>query len=334
LVLTVRRRRDPLAQILLVTFLSSLVGATLMVAPPSADEFDTGLAQEGFLLGCFFVMGAWVALGATDLVARAGRMVALRRPRRSGAAATAALAGVLALAVLVPAVIAHWGVAHRAVEPRADRYAVSVLGELPPRSAIFIWGAERTQPLIYRQVVLHKRRDVVVVAADGLSYRWYRQQLVRRLGRPLPPRVGDSLSDAQRAIRSLEGIRPVYVDVPTGQLLTTMGYLPVGLVAEPTGGHGVARVPSATQLAARVQQAQQAAGMPSAAWRHWPNDNVLRSYDVAALEVARAYLASHDMGGFRDALLNVLRIDPANSAARRDLNLLDTSSGRAAGSGG
>ena len=83
----------------------------------------------------------------------------------------------IAAVVLVPSVTGHWNVAHRAGKPYADAYGSTILNSVPRNSAVFILGAELTDPVIYRQVVYHQRRDVVVIAADGLAYGWYRDEL-------------------------------------------------------------------------------------------------------------------------------------------------------------
>ena len=75
--------------------------------------FDTLLVHEGFLLGCYFVLAVWIALGATDLAqaaAEAGSPHDRRRWRSSRSAWGAAV--VLGLAVLVPSLIAHDDVVH------------------------------------------------------------------------------------------------------------------------------------------------------------------------------------------------------------------------------
>ncbi len=164
---------------------------------------------------------------------------------------------------------------------------------------MFIFGAERTQPLVYRQVVHDEREDVEVVAADGLSADWYREQLARRLGR---------LDSASRrhlrrltsigVIESLRGVRPVFMDMPTAQIVGGgIGYRPDGLLARAEPGSRPAGRLAGRASTRTVQEAELAAGMPAADWQVWPNSYVLSSYTAAGLEVARAYLEADDLAG-------------------------------------
>jgi hypothetical protein len=177
--------------------------------------------------------------------------------------------------------------------------------------------------------VFDDREDVEVVAADGLAADWYRGQLADRLGREVPPRAQTFPEDVVGVIESLRGVRPVFVDMPTAQIIGGgIGYRPRGLLARVEPGRGP-RVDSPQRFDDAVLQAELAAGMPSADWQVWPNSYVLNSYATAGLEVARAYLEADDFAGFRRALLNVLRVDPENSLARVNLETLDA--GGAAG---
>jgi hypothetical protein len=184
-------------------------------------------------------------------------------------------------------------------------------------------GAELTQPLIYRQVVDHDRPDVVVVAADGLSYDWYRQQVERRLGVTLPPISSSQLDTAAAAIKYVSRFRPVYLDPQAAQQTASLlGYRPVGLIDKLTAGVGPQPVTTAVTLDNTVLAAEEDAGMPEAVWDEWPNDYVLQAeYDAAELEVARAFNEIHDVADVRRAFENVLAIDPGDPVATYDLAL-------------
>jgi hypothetical protein len=341
LLVSLRHRRTAATYPLLIAFLGNLLGAAAVVGPGSSGGFDGDLSQEGFILGCYFVLACWLAIGATQLVQSAGG-ISLGRRLNLGARrrfVEALMAVVLAVVLLVPAVISHWSVVRRDVKPFADSYATSVFNELPPRSVVVILGFERATPLIYRQVVYHQRRDVVVVAADGLNHDWYREQLTRRLGQPLPPAVANDVLNARRVVKSLSGVRPVYLDDYTAQLLggqfavgrgagDTIGYQPVGILAKLVGGSGAAPVSSPAVLDQTVRDSERAAGMPDPNWLAWPNDYVATSvYLNAGLEVVRAYYKHGDAAGMRAALLQQLSIDPNDGPAQTDLSKLNQAQG-------
>ena len=132
------------------------------------------------MLGSVIVLAVWLGLGASSATVIAGR-AASRGERSSDERAAVGLLAVpvICLAVLLPSVLAHGDVQARASEPFADRFAESILSELPKGAVIFVFGAERTQPLIYKQVVEDERPDVTVVAADAVGLDWYREDLAR-----------------------------------------------------------------------------------------------------------------------------------------------------------
>jgi hypothetical protein len=309
---------------LLITFLISLLGDALIAGPGSLHSADTSLIEEGFLLGCYFVLACWIAIAITTLVEAVGRGLRRRKPQLGGLGVVLAVCSLLIAGLLVvPSVIEHRSTADRDAQPLADRYASTELGELPRHAVLFILGAELTQPLIYRQVVDHDRPDVVVVAADGLSYDWYRQQVERRLGVTLPPISSSQLDTAAAAIKYVSRFRPVYLDPQAAQQTASLlGYRPVGLIDKLTAGVGPQPVTTAVTLDNTVLAAEEDAGMPEAVWDEWPNDYVLQAeYDAAELEVARAFNEIHDVADVRRAFENVLAIDPGDPVATYDLAL-------------
>ncbi len=152
----------------LIAFVVNLIGATAVVGfGNSPGGFDGDLIDEGFVLGCYFALACWArdrCFGAGRSAAQ-GPVVAGQVPERSRLALPPALlvpavAAALGAALVVPLVIGNWSVVHRADKPFADRYAETAFADLPPHAALFMLGAELTQPLIYRQVVYHQRPDV------------------------------------------------------------------------------------------------------------------------------------------------------------------------------
>jgi hypothetical protein len=333
LIASLTRRRSAASYPLLIAFLGNLIGATAVVHfGASHAGFDGDLVNEGYVLGCYFVLACWLAIGAAELAGIAGRVPIGRRLRlRDLAGRTRLLAPVTALAlgavVVIPLMLGNWSIVHRSSKPFADRYAETVFAEPPPHAAVFILGAELTQPMIYRQVVYHQRPDVVVAAVDGLSHGWYRQQISRRLGIQIPALTGNLFTDTARIIDVVARSRPVYLDPQAAQALqSVIGYRPVGLVSQLSTGRGQSQVSSPGVLAQQLLEAERRAGFPDRNWNIWPNDFVtVAEYSTAALDVARAYYQHRDFAGMRRALLNDLTIEPGNQPAEQDLALLNRS---------
>ena len=265
LLVSLTRRRTAASYPLLIAFAANLIGATVVVDFGAAHAgFSDDLINEGFVLGCYFVLACWLAIGSGELVAIAGRVRLGGRGRLLAPVAGA----VLAAAVVLPLALGNRSVVKRNSKPFADRYASSAFSELPPHAAVFILGAELTQPLIYRQVVYHQRRDVAVIAADGLSYGWYREQLSRRLGITLPRPTGSQILDTSGAIAAVSRVRPVYLDPQAAEALKSLiGYRPVGILSQLAPGHGAATVSAPAQLAQSVQTAMRQAGISLATGR-------------------------------------------------------------------
>jgi hypothetical protein len=324
-------RRKPWAWFLLIAFLSNFVGAAAVVGGGGTHSLAFALIEEGFLLGCYFSLAAWTALGAGELVAAVTRIVGRRfalEGRHQRAFGTAGAVMIAAL-VIAPVAAGSRAVVSREAQPFADRYARSVFAELPRHAVVFSFDAELTQPLVYEQVVLHKRPDVLVVAADGLAYPWYRDEISRRLGRALPPIQGNSAIDATSAVKAVLGTRPVYLDPVAVEALTGLvGYHWVGLLAQAV--RGTAAVPSSpAAFYANLRLSERTAGLPAPSWDLWPNILVTdSSYATAGLAVAGSFYHAGNKAGMRLALDNVLSIEPGNVVGTRDLALLQSQTGR------
>jgi hypothetical protein len=345
LIASVTRRRNPASFPVLIAFLANLVGATIVVSfGRSNGGVDTDLVSEGFVLGCYFALACWIGLGSAELAGAIGRIPVARLVGRDaregvvegrrGLAARVrikpllASVGVLALgvALVLPLAVGNWSAVHRSSKPLADRYAQTVFSELPPHAALFVLGAELTQPLIYRQVVFHERPDVTVIALDGLPQEWYRAQISTKLGVQLPPLTGALDLGAARVLNAVARVRPVYVDARGAQSLQhAIGYEPVGLVSQLVPGPpGQLPVASPAALEQRVIAAARQAGFPKHDWDVWPNDFVtLSEYSTATLQAAQALYQHNDLAGMRTALQEDLRILPGNPPAVKDLKLVN-----------
>ena len=324
LVVSLLWRRGPPAFILLLVFAANLIGAGATVGPSVYRGFDTLIIQEGFILACYLVLPVWLAIGATHI----GHVLAESGSPRDRDARRAevkwGLPAVLALAVLLPSLISHWEIPRRNAAPFADNYAESAFAELPRDSVVLIFGAERTGPLINRQVVDGDRPDVTVVASDGLSREWYREQLARRTGVDLPPPTLDNVADTVSAVGALRRTRPVFMDITTAQRLSDdVGYRQVGLLTRLVDGKGPAELADPSGAESRLRQAEQSAGMPDEDWGARPNTFVFMAYKSATLELARAYFLNRDEAGLRRTLRNTLAIDPGNEQARQNLRTLN-----------
>ncbi|TMC48059.1 MAG: DUF2723 domain-containing protein [Chloroflexi bacterium] len=317
------RRRYAVRLPLLILFVTNLLGAGLVVGPGGLHGFDSALIHEGFVFGCYVSLTVWLALGVTDLARRLTAIAPAAGEGRSRAVAVALIGSVFAAALLIPSLVVHRPAAAREAAPLADSYAESAFAELPQGSAVFIWSAEATFPLVYRQVVRRERPDVAVIAASGLAHEWYRDEAERILHRSLPPIRGGQGPYAVAVVRLVEQQRPVYIDFAMAQRLEKlMGYRPVGLLAVPADGRGVVPVASPSTLAVTVDAAERSARIPDPVWRGWPNQVILASYEAARFEVARAYYQQRDYAGMRDQLAAVLRIDPDDPAVQQNVAAL------------
>jgi 4-amino-4-deoxy-L-arabinose transferase-like glycosyltransferase len=325
------RQRSAATIPLLLLFGTNLVGAVVTVGASRLTGFDTGLIEEGFLLGCYFALAAWVALGASDLVALGRSLAPVRRLRESGRVRLLApgVVTLMAAAILTFAVTGNWSVAHRSDNAFADDYAKTVFAELPPRAAVFVWGPDLSLPLTYRQVVDKERPSDVIIAVGGLAFGWYRRQISRELGTPLPSMGAQTLQSIASVVRSVAAHRPTYIDVQATEFLRgIVGYRTDGLVAQVVPGRQPASAGSAAALQATVRALENQADITNPAWRGWPNAYLFQDdYVTLQLGVARAYYDQRDLGGMRRALQGVLRISPGNRTARSDLALLASQGG-------
>ncbi len=325
LVASFRDRRRTTSVAIAVVFASNLLAVLTQLGTSPSSSYDTILIEEGFLLGCLFALACWVAIGATDVVARVARRLEEPAAPSRGRIVVPAATAVIAAAVLVPPAIAHWPVAHRAGAPVADRYATTVLASLPRHAAFFVKNAELAQPLRYRQIVYHERLDVDVFFTDGLSTDWYREQVAKELGRPLPPRNGFNDVDSAGVVRTAAKDRRVFLDPQAGQLLKTeVGYRLTGLYYALVPGKGPKPVRSPAAVERTLDGAERTLGVPDARLLQWPNALLTKAtYIIAALELSRNYFEANDVPSLQRTLHKVLTIDPNDKNARRNLAVLE-----------
>ncbi|HEV2642846.1 MAG TPA: DUF2723 domain-containing protein, partial [Candidatus Elarobacter sp.] len=141
------------------------------VLPPNA--IHEARDRDYFFTWAFLCWGAWAGYGAVALARRVARdWPPWTRP---------ALA--VALGVAVAPVALNWSAVRterRDAQRAAEREAVAMLGDLPPRAVFLAIGDNDTYPLWYLQQVRGMRRDVTVVTIPLLTPPWYRAELRRR----------------------------------------------------------------------------------------------------------------------------------------------------------
>lgn len=211
----------------------SAAGAAVIVLPARVRGFETTLVQGGFLVSVWIPVAVAVGLG----VDAGGRWAAARLADRRGAGGGGRIAPAVALALgavaVVPAVVTHRELATHDAPAFADAYATNVLEPLPERAVVIVLGAERAFPLWYAQSVHGLRPDVDVLAADGLTRRWYRDQVEERLDVRLPSARGGQPEATIAVAERLAETRPVYLDMLAVQVFgDEVAYAIDGLVAE------------------------------------------------------------------------------------------------------
>ena len=323
------RRRPGWAGPIAVALVFNLLAAGLVIhldqLPPRSAE---NLA-EGALYVSLFAGVAFIAWGMKDLLERVRsttfRPLSGLKPER----ASAALAAALTFAILAPALALNREAPAVEKQPLSDRFASTILKELPPKSVLLIWSAERSDPIIYRQLAFGERQDVTVVVSTGLATTWYREQASRRLGLAIQPTsqtlssLADSVVNLARELRQ-QG-RAVYFEMPAARFLGGhLGYRPVGLSAEFVDGAKHGSVGGSSGFHSEVTAALRSGGLPGPEWSTFPNTTVRKTYTSAIFEVALDDSRNGQYADAEQALQTLLEIDPANNEAKAGLRSLSS----------
>lgn len=293
--------------------------------------FFTGLFAGGFLIDVLVVVALLVALGttfavdaATDAIARG--ITPSRHRSQLPATVTRVrpyvAVGIVAL-VLLPSIVVHYRYADHRMPPLAERYGQRVLGELPRRSVLFVGGYEFAEPMRYRQIVAGDRPDVTIVSADLLGLEWYREQLSRALGRPLPRLRPTNGEDAFALIKELRPTRPVFLDTIAMYIVGSgIGYRAQGFVGEVVDGVGphaaLAQGPTADDL----DRADRADGLGTTAYLRFPNQFVYYFHQRAHIELAKQLLMRGETAGVERQLVRAVALVPTDGPARIALDHL------------
>jgi hypothetical protein len=267
---------------------------------------ESALAQNGFLASALLATAVFAAIGATRLEQR----LSARTPQL----------GPWALVLLAAITITGAALTHPAADhsptPFADTYAQDVFADLPDNAVLLVWGAERAFPLWQHQQVRGERRDVTVVAADGLNRPWYREQLRERDGLPLQRESSGSEADeAQRLTERLESgpqPRPVFLDMAAASTFEAIDSTPIGLVATADE-----QPVDPVALTAHIETLLNTPGITDGPGRlRWPYQRIATAYASAAAQAAQACLQEGRGDLARSNIDLALEAQPNNPVVR------------------
>ncbi|HEY5014055.1 MAG TPA: hypothetical protein VIK61_15330, partial [Acidimicrobiia bacterium] len=219
--------------------------------------------------------------------------------------------------VLAPSVVVHRAYADHRSPALADRYAERVFSELPRHSVLFVDGYEFAEPMRYRQIVAHERPDVVVVSADLLGLGWYRDQLSRVLGRPLPPVEATNGADTISLIKQLRPTRPVFIDTITMYFLGPfIGYRAQGFVGKVVDGTGPHAAIAGAVTAGDLDRADRVDGLGTTRYLRFPNEFLYYIHQRAHIELAKQLLMRGGLTGVEHQLERAVALVPSDTPAR------------------
>ena len=224
------RRSPPALGWWLATAATTAAGLHAAVAYPALTE-TVQARLAGSHLPLVLVLVALTALGFAALESR----LASRLGARVGAGVLAS--GALALAALGPEPDTPLVTDARAARA-ADTWARAALGEAPADAFLWVNRLGATDvlgfPLLYRQVALGERPDVLLVDRSLLELAWYREQLERR-----EPRLAEAIAQYAEWLRSDTSHDPAARRRATGVVFAFLRADPRPLVATDPPGPAV-----------------------------------------------------------------------------------------------
>jgi len=323
------RRRPGWAGPMAVALIFNLLAASLVIRVELLSPLGAQIVAEGPLFASLFVGVAFIALGATDLLERVGSTSFRTQFGLNPQRGSAALAAALTVAIIAPALALNRDTPAVEQQPLADRFATTMLNELPLKSVLIVWDAEASNPIIYRQLVLGERQDVAVIVGTGMPTAWYREQISHRLGLTIQPAglplpsIAHSLVNMAKELRQRG--RPVYFEIPAARALGRyIGYRPVGLIAAFVDGTKHGSVGVSQGFRSEVADALRSGGLPGPEWSTFPNTTVRKTYTGALLEVAFDESQLGEYAAAQETLNLLLEIDPGNNEANADLRSLSS----------
>jgi len=305
--------------------LLNLLAVAVATGVDHISGFFTGIFAGGFVIDVLVVIAVLVALGIaptldwvtnttaqwiTPFRRRSQLQTNLDRVRPIVAVAIAAI-------VLAPSILVHHHYADHRMPPLADRYGSRVLAELPPHAVLVVGAYELSQPMRYRQLVAGERRDVVVISSDLLGLQWYRDQVSRVLGRPLPRADGSNVGEAVALMKQLRSTRPVFLDtIAMYYLGSSIGYRAQGFVGEVVDGIGPHAATTVGMTAQDLDRADHEDGLAGTRYLRFPNEFVYYFHQRAHIELAKQLLMRGDQGAVETQLERAVALVPTDTPAR------------------
>ncbi|HEX4338921.1 MAG TPA: DUF2723 domain-containing protein [Polyangiaceae bacterium] len=201
--------------------LAALAASFVLAGPLFATRMNVELSPEGaaivrrFHLLPLLLLAVPFAVGVEPLLAR------VRAPLQGAIVATAVVAG----AVL------GFGRVQDERGPMLERYIVDLLETAPENAVVLGSGDLRVFGVLYAQLGLGLRRDVVFVSPALLHHDWYRRRIETALGFALPPASAGSIDTVALAERLLDAGRPVLLsDLFTPAISKTLPTYPLGVL--------------------------------------------------------------------------------------------------------
>jgi hypothetical protein len=292
----------------------NLVAVVFVTGVDGISGFLTGVVAGGYILDLLIVMAVLVAFGTTPIVDFVGRLTGEKAtsPRRRSTAAYDPgrfrfwVAVAVFFVVLVPSIVVHFAIADHRQPPLADNYAERVLSQLPAHAVLFVYQADLTFPLVYRQAVFANRPDVDFVITTSLQSAWYRDQLARKLHLPSGVPNVPAERQIQTMIDDLQPHRPVFVDI--GMMTIFRSRFPYrlrGLVGEVVAHNGTTAV-DPVALSAQLVHDDRADHIAGANHLRFPNGYVYFLYARAHIELAKRFAAAKELEPARTELRRAL----------------------------
>jgi hypothetical protein len=304
--------------------LLNLVAVVFVAGVDAISGFLTGIVAGGYILDLLVVVAVLVALGTAPVVdwVSAFTVDKTTAPRYRSSSAydpgrfRSRVMIAMFVIVLLPSVLVHSHVANHRQPPLADRYAQRVFAELPPNAALFVFQADLTFPLVYRQSVLGERPDVRLVITTSLQFDWYRDQIARTLQLRTPVRAGDPQDQVQALINEIRPARPVFVDIGMMTIYRTrFPFRLRGLVGEVVA-RGESTAINRAALADELIRNDRRDGVAGHHHVYFPNGYVYFLYARAHIQLAKEYAEVNQIEPARTELARALDAFPDDETTR------------------
>ena len=307
-------------------------GSRLSVSVPTADRI---VSFGGFFLGATLIFAVWAGVGASMVMGWASTQAAgsrsraerRRRDRREagggGFGWQPVVGGALALAIVGMAVN-NWPETTWRTPPYARDYATNVFASVPQNTALLTWDADRAFVLEEQQIVDNVRTDVEVIRLEQIRRPWYREQLSQRLGIQLGPPRGNEFEEGAALATQLRASRPVFLDNAAlhyvHAAVPDFGFRQLGLVDEAVDGKGK-QPPDLATMDRLFKSTYVYTGFEEDHIDRWENNIEMLAYVYAFLDYGSALGNAERYDDAIDAFQNVLKIDPGNEDAEKNIQI-------------